>query len=46
MFLKQEDEIDPGQIEGTNLRVLKYPHPYLRAADQEISEFDDDLKKV
>jgi hypothetical protein len=22
--------VDPGAVEGTNLRVLKYPHPSLR----------------
>jgi hypothetical protein len=42
----QEEEVDPGDIPGTDLRVLKYPHPQLRAADEEITTFDDDLKKV
>jgi len=26
-----DEEIDPGIVPGTNLRVLKYPHPALRA---------------
>jgi peptide deformylase len=26
-----DEEIDPGIVPGTNLRVLKYPHPSLRA---------------
>eukprot|EP00571_Detonula_confervacea_P013148 CAMPEP_0172310326 /NCGR_PEP_ID=MMETSP1058-20130122/11426_1 /TAXON_ID=83371 /ORGANISM="Detonula confervacea, Strain CCMP 353" /LENGTH=266 /DNA_ID=CAMNT_0013023121 /DNA_START=56 /DNA_END=856 /DNA_ORIENTATION=+ len=30
------EEIDPGPIEGTDLRVLKYPHPALRAPNEEI----------
>ena len=30
------EEIDPGVVEGTDLRVLKYPHPSLRAANEEI----------
>jgi hypothetical protein len=42
----QQEEVDPGEIEGTDLRVLKYPHPKLRAFDEEITEFDADLKKV
>lgn len=41
-----EEEVDPGQVEGTDLRVLKYPHPSLRAPDDEVTEFDDDLKKT
>eukprot|EP01039_Chlorochromonas_danica_P005852 gene5853-6445_t len=39
-------EQDPGKVEGTNLRVLKYPHPLLRAKNAEITVFDDSLKKV
>jgi peptide deformylase len=31
-----EEEIDPGVIEGTDLVVLKYPHPSLRAPNAEI----------
>jgi peptide deformylase len=30
------EEVDPGPIEGTDLRVLKYPHPSLRAPNVEI----------
>mmetsp|Transcript_26420 Transcript_26420/g.50187 ORF Transcript_26420/g.50187 Transcript_26420/m.50187 type:complete len:257 (+) Transcript_26420:146-916(+) len=30
------EEVDPGVIEGTDLRVLKYPHPALRAKNEEI----------
>ena len=33
-------------MEGTDLRVLKYPHPALRAKNAEIEVFDDDLKKL
>lgn len=43
---KMEEEIDPGVVEGTDLRVLKYPHPALRAENAEIEVFDDDLKKL
>lgn len=39
-------QIDPGKVEGTDLRVLKYPHPALRAENVEIEEFGDDLKKL
>ncbi|EKX50472.1 hypothetical protein GUITHDRAFT_66830, partial [Guillardia theta CCMP2712] len=30
----------------TDLRVLKYPHPKLRAPDEEVTEFDDNLRKT
>jgi hypothetical protein len=42
----QENEVDPGEIEGTAMRVLKYPHPLLRSPDEEIMDFDENLKKV
>jgi hypothetical protein len=42
----QDEEVDPGVVEGTDLRVLKYPHPALRAPDAEVTVFDDDLKKT
>ena len=32
------EEVDPGVVEGTDLRVLKYPHPSLRAPNDEISD--------
>jgi len=33
-----EEEVDPGKVEGTDLRIMKYPHPSLRAENDEISE--------
>ena len=36
------EEVDPGEVEGTDLRVLKYPHPSLREENAEITE--DELK--
>jgi peptide deformylase len=33
-----EKEVDPGVVEGTDLRVLKYPHPSLRAENAEITK--------
>jgi len=42
----EEEEVDPGVVAGTDLRVLKYPHPSLRAPDGEVTEFDDALKKI
>lgn len=43
-----EDEVDPGQVEGTDLRVLRYPHPLLREKNTEImpEEIDLELKRV
>jgi peptide deformylase len=37
------EEVDPGVVVGTNLRVVKYPHPALRAPNAEISA--DELLK-
>lgn len=36
--------MDPGEVAG--LRILKYPHPALRAENEEIEVFDDDVKKL
>jgi peptide deformylase len=33
MSAREDLEVDPGVVEGTSLRVLKYPHPALRAAN-------------
>ena len=33
-----QEEVDPGVVEGTDLRVLKYPHPSLRAPNAEIAD--------
>ena len=35
-LLSTTEEVDPGVVEGTDLRVLKYPHPSLRAPNEEI----------
>ena len=32
------EEVDPGEVDGTDLRVLKYPHPALRAENAEVTE--------
>jgi peptide deformylase len=36
--MSTEEEVDPVDIPGTDLRVLKYPHPSLRKPNQEITE--------
>lgn len=41
-----EDEKDPGKVEGTDLRILKYPHPALRAENPEITEVTDEVKQL
>jgi len=33
---EEVEEVDPGVVEGTDLVVLKYPHPALRATNEEI----------
>lgn len=35
---KVEEEVDPGVVEGTDLRIAKYPHPSLRAKNENITE--------
>lgn len=37
-----EKEVDPGVVEGTDLRIVKYPHPALRRENAEITA--DELK--
>jgi len=37
LFSSLEKEVDPGVVEGTDLRVLKYPDPSLRAKNEEIT---------
>lgn len=32
-FGKVDEEKDPGAIEGTKLRILKYPHPLVSIMD-------------
>ena len=41
---EEVEEVDPGEVEG--LRVLKYPHPLLRAENAEVEKFDYDLKQL
>lgn len=40
------EKVDPGEVKGTKLRILKYPHPQLRAPNEVISTFDDSLKQM
>ena len=35
-------EVDPGIVEGTDLRIVKYPHPSLRAHNEEITQEEID----
>jgi len=37
------EEVDPGEVEGTDLCVLKYPDPRLRAPNAEITEFGPEV---
>ena len=41
-----KEELDPGEVEGTTLRLLKYPHPQLRAENLPVVHFDDDLRRT
>lgn len=36
-FSKLDQEVDPGVVEGTDLRIVKYPHPSLRTDNVEIT---------
>lgn len=47
----QKEEVDPGKVDGTDLMIVHYPHPALRAENAEITveelkESGDDLKKI
>lgn len=37
-----QDEVDPGAVAGTDLRIVKYPHPSLRAENAVIDNVQDD----
>lgn len=41
-----EQEVNPGAVAGTDLRILEYPHPLLRAANADVVDFDYGLKKL
>lgn len=36
-----KEEVDPGIVEGTDLRIVKYPHPSLRAENEDIALDDE-----
>ena len=38
LFASVDEEVDPGKVEGTDLTVLKYPHPSLLNENAEITE--------
>lgn len=38
------EEVDPGAVEGTSLRILRYPHPLLRAPNAPVA--DDELPSL
>jgi hypothetical protein len=44
----QDEEVDPGVVEGTDLRIVKYPDPRLRAPNAEVApgEFTPELQKL
>ena len=46
MALQTEQEIDPGIIPGTSLRIHKYPSPALRAPNEDITEFSSEIKQL
>lgn len=44
-----KEEVDPGVVDGTDLRVLKYPHPSLRATNADVTEEElksGEIKKI
>merc|ERR1712050_642610 len=44
--MAQADEVNQGAVKGTELRILEYPHPLLRAPNEEITKFDTKLKQL
>lgn len=42
-----EEEVDPGSVKGTDLRVLRYPHPLLRKENVDVEEAEmADVKRI
>jgi peptide deformylase len=43
-----QEEVDPGVVAGTDLRIVKYPDPRLRAPNAEVGpgEFTPELQKL
>ena len=39
-------EKDPGTVKGTSLKILKYPHPQLRAENGHITTFGEDVEQI
>lgn len=37
-----KEEVDPGAVEGTDLLIVKYPHPSLRAKNEEVALPDEE----
>lgn len=46
LFSVVEEEVDPGEVEGTSLRILKYPDPRLRTKNEEITDFGPELQQT
>eukprot|EP00543_Licmophora_paradoxa_P001106 CAMPEP_0202447766 /NCGR_PEP_ID=MMETSP1360-20130828/6533_1 /ASSEMBLY_ACC=CAM_ASM_000848 /TAXON_ID=515479 /ORGANISM="Licmophora paradoxa, Strain CCMP2313" /LENGTH=230 /DNA_ID=CAMNT_0049064999 /DNA_START=73 /DNA_END=765 /DNA_ORIENTATION=+ len=38
LLFATKEEVDPGKVEGTDLQIVKYPHPSLRAENAEITQ--------
>jgi len=38
-------EVDPGEVKGTKLKILKYPNPKLRSENAAVSTFDASLQQ-
>ena len=38
LFQAVKEEVDPGVVEGTDLQIVKYPHPALRRENSEITK--------
>ena len=46
LFQSIKDEVDPGDVKGTSLKILKYPSAKLRSPNEEVVQFDDKLKQL
>jgi len=38
LFSSSKEEVNPGKVEGTDLMIVEYPHPSLRAENVEVME--------
>ena len=41
-----KEEVNPGRVKGTALRILEYPHPLLREGNADVVDFDYKVRRI